>query len=647
MASIKDRRRDWWDARARVQRISTERSMVVRASESMKWLTALALLLVAAPILAACGEAPASPTPIPAGIATASAPPAAIPTLTMISGPELTVKAAGAIPWSLVVVGDSVPYNSPEDCPGCTGFVDRYATAVTKATGHPVKVQNLSQHNNLGTDGLLKELQSDTVRRNALAGGDIIIVSIGFNDIAWNINDDPCDGPTTDNPDWSKFNPTCAAAAAEIFRPKLESVYSQIAALRAGKPTIFRTYNRYNDWIDVNFPPEGVKATHDLVEAWNAMACKAAQANGFTCADIYHAFNGSDGIAPAGDLLIGHPSDKGNEVIARVLAALGFVPTSAATNPSRAATASAQATEVSTSEKSVPSSAAMMQFTGHTGFVWQASFSPDGKKIVTASADDTVRIWDVASGKSLVTITGHSDAVRGVVFSPDGKTVLTASADQTARIWDAATGQELLRLTGHTDLVGKAVFSPDGKTVVTTSEDGTARVWDAETAKQRLVFKGHSDKVNRVAFSPDGKAVVTSSDDGTAIMWDPSTGKQLQVFKNHFVAIAGVAFSRDGKWLITASVDGAPRLWDVASGQELRGFIEASGVYGVAISPDGKYVATGGEGMVVRLWDAQTGSEVHRFPGHTAAVRNVVFSPDGKYILTASHDNTARLWLTP
>jgi lysophospholipase L1-like esterase len=237
--------------------------------------------------------------------------------------------------WSLVVVGDSIAYNSQIACPSCYGFVTRYAHAVEKATGHPVIVQNLSQLGGIQIDGLLEELKTDAYRRDALANADIIIVAIGFNDAAWNRDDDPCDGPNGNKPDWSKYNETCAAAAVEVFRPKLESVYSQIVTLREGKPTIFRTINRYNDWIgwtDENGetnPPEATNATHVVVDAWSAMICEVAQVNGFTCADIYHAFNGSDGLTPSGDLLAKdytHPSDKGNEVIARVLTDLGFAP---------------------------------------------------------------------------------------------------------------------------------------------------------------------------------------------------------------------------------------------------------------------------------------------------------------------------------
>jgi lysophospholipase L1-like esterase len=235
-------------------------------------------------------------------------------------------------PWSLVVVGDSIPYNNSLACPGCTSFADRYAAAISKDTGHPVKVENLSSFIGLKIDGLLERLKDDLYMRHALANADIIVVGIAHNDTAWLRDDDPCDGSNSDKPDWSKYNATCAAAAAEIFRPKFESVYAQIVALREGKLTIFRTINRYNDWIgwpDVALPPEATNASRVVIDAWSAMVCETAQANGFICADIYHAFNGSDGLTPAGDLLCKdytHPSDKGNEVIARVLIDLGYAP---------------------------------------------------------------------------------------------------------------------------------------------------------------------------------------------------------------------------------------------------------------------------------------------------------------------------------
>jgi len=285
-------------------------------NRSFNLLTVITLLIVTA--CAPQVETPSlTPTSMPA------------PTATLIPTPALT---STPTPWSLVVVGDSIPYNSQEDCPGCTGFVYRYAKAIMAATGHPVKVQNLSQHNSLQIDGLLQELKTDTTRRDALTNADIIIVGIAHNDAAMNSNDDLCDGPNGDNPDWSKYNAECATASAELFRPKYESLYSQIAALRDGKPTILRTINRYNDWNGWpghDLPPEGIKATKEVIDAWNEMICKAAQENGFICANIYEAFNGPDGLTPSGDLVASdytHPSDKGNEVIASVLEDLGYAP---------------------------------------------------------------------------------------------------------------------------------------------------------------------------------------------------------------------------------------------------------------------------------------------------------------------------------
>jgi WD40 repeat protein len=294
----------------------------------------------------------------------------------------------------------------------------------------------------------------------------------------------------------------------------------------------------------------------------------------------------------------------------------------------------------------VPTSTAVMTFAGHTEKVVQASFSPDGKTVLTGSEDQTARLWDAATGKELRQFIGHTHELRGAIFSPDGKTIFTTSNDQTARLWDVATDKELRQFIGHTDQVNKAAFSHDGKLVVTTSPDGTARVWDVSTAKSLLTFTGHApSSPNRPAFAPDGQAIVTGGLDGTVLMWEPLTGTILKTFKGHTGSVGTPAFSPDGKYLVTPSDDGTARLWDVASLKELRRF-EIPGVViaGAAFSPDGKYLATSGFDGIARLWDAQTGKELRQFVGHTDEVRTVVFSPDGKYILTASHDGTARLW---
>ena len=115
--------------------------------------------------------------------------------------------------------------------------------------------------------------------------------------------------------------------------------------------------------------------------------------------------------------------------------------------------------------------------TRHTAEVRSAAFSPDGKKIVTASYDNTTKIRDASTGQCLHTLEGHTGGVGSVAFSPDGKKIVTASLDETAKVWDASTGQCLHTLKGHTNWVYSAAFSPDGKKIVTASFDNTARIW--------------------------------------------------------------------------------------------------------------------------------------------------------------------------
>ena len=119
----------------------------------------------------------------------------------------------------------------------------------------------------------------------------------------------------------------------------------------------------------------------------------------------------------------------------------------------------------------------------------------------------------------------HSDCVNSAVFSPDGRHIVSASGDQTARIWNIATGECEAEPTGHSDLVLSAVFSPDSRHIVSASSDDTARIWNTATGECEAELKGHSDWVNSAVFSPDGRHIVSASHDQTARIWNTATGE--------------------------------------------------------------------------------------------------------------------------
>ena len=140
---------------------------------------------------------------------------------------------------------------------------------------------------------------------------------------------------------------------------------------------------------------------------------------------------------------------------------------------------------------------------GHPDAVRSVAFSPDGKRIITASDDKKVRVWDAETGKSLRTLKAHADTIWFASFSPDGKRIVTASEDKTVRIWNAETGGDLRTLEGHSGPVMSAVFSQDSARIVTASDDKTAVIWNANTGERVMTIKGHGGRVYFAAFSPD------------------------------------------------------------------------------------------------------------------------------------------------
>ena len=233
---------------------------------------------------------------------------------------------------SLVAIGDSIPYNASFDCPGCTGFVDAYATALEKATGEQVETTNLSDHTGLDLPGLMANLGGF---EQELRDADAIIVGIAHNTIELNAAR-PCGTRFIEArstfADWSTIDRACAVRSTARYRPVYDRLYAKLARWRAGRPTILRTIDRYNDWVGwppAHLTPTQVRKTVMFHDLWNSMLCRSAEAHGFTCVDIYHAFNGPDGTRPIKPLVVGdytHPSQAGNDLIAQKLVAAGFAP---------------------------------------------------------------------------------------------------------------------------------------------------------------------------------------------------------------------------------------------------------------------------------------------------------------------------------
>ncbi|MGB3508184.1 MAG: VWD domain-containing protein [Microcoleaceae cyanobacterium] len=283
--------------------------------------------------------------------------------------------------------------------------------------------------------------------------------------------------------------------------------------------------------------------------------------------------------------------------------------------------------------------------TGHSGVVFSVAISPDRQTMVSGSGDNTIKVWNLATGSLKATLTGHSNGVEYVVISPDGQTIVSGSADKTIKVWDLATGSLKATLTGHSNAVISVAISPDGQTIVSGSGDGLIKVWDLATGSLKATLTGHSDAVLSVTISPDGQTVVSGNDDKTIKVWNLATGSLKATLTGHSDASISVAISPDGQTIISGGQDTNAKIWDLATGDLKTNLTGHKGVVlAVAISPDGQTIVSGSGDNTIKVWDLATGSLKANLTGHSDWVSSVAISPDGQTIVSGGWDNIIKIW---
>jgi WD40 repeat protein len=287
----------------------------------------------------------------------------------------------------------------------------------------------------------------------------------------------------------------------------------------------------------------------------------------------------------------------------------------------------------------------LFTLTEHTGRIWAARFSPNGKLLATCSGDGTIRIWDVATWTVLEILTGFRNWFFAIEFSPDSQFLAIGNVGNVVKIWDLSTKQQIHTLSGHSARVATLQFSTDGRLLVTGSGDRSVRLWDTRTWQELYCWQGYSNWIESVVFHPNGTRLLTGSQDGSVAEWDVQSGRILQTFVGHQLGLWSVNYSPDGKIIVSGSADSTVKVWDAEAGQLLQTLSTRQGdVWCVRFSPDGRFIAgTSMDNLGVCVWLA-TGALLTTLFGHTNLVRSIAFSPNSQLLATGSFDCSWRLW---
>lgn len=352
-----------------------------------------------------------------------------------------------------------------------------------------------------------------------------------------------------------------------------------------------------------------------------------------------------EGVTPADTVMLEYSTDSGSTWNLIVDAATGLkynwspVPNTPSNQCLARITMKSESTE----------SDAPLILEGHSYWITNASWSPGGSMVATASGDSTAKIWNASTGEIIKNLVGHRGWLNNIAWNKDSTRLLTSSDDSTAIIWDYSSGQPLFTLRGHQGYVYWAEWSPDNSKILTTSRDGTAKVWDAFNGS--LIYtlsgpNGHKGAVRYGVWSHLGNRILTASDDNTAKIWDALTGNLLKTLISHNYYINHAAWSSDDSKIALASGDGRASVWNSTTGTRISPLLNHNNqsVNFVLWNKSGDKLLTASDDSLVRIWDGNTYRLISTLTGHNGKVKQVRWNDDETKIVSVSEDKTAIVW---
>ncbi len=280
-------------------------------------------------------------------------------------------------------------------------------------------------------------------------------------------------------------------------------------------------------------------------------------------------------------------------------------------------------------------------------YIRTLAITPDGRRFVTGTADNCLRVWDLDSGHCLKTLKGHSSTIKVVSVTPDGKRCISGSlCDEILRVWDLDSGECLRELEGYEDYIRVIVITPDGKRCISSGSIDTLCVWDLDSGDRLKTLDGHGNHIYSFAITPDGNRCISGSKNNKMLrVWDLESGECLKELEGHEGSVRAIVVTPDGKGCISGSDDKTLRLWDLKSGQCIKVFHGHSDlIRALAITPDGKRIVSSSEDDTLRIWDIESGQCLKILSGHDDLITTFVISPDGRRCVSGSKDRTLRVW---